>query len=88
VGIPVTITVRTATETPSGSYQLTVTATTGGLSHTATLILLVMPPSQGLALPIRVNAGGAGYTDSLGRAWAADWGYQQGTSFSTPPRLR
>jgi len=33
--------------------------------------------------PIRVNAGGGAYTDSLGQAWSADTGYQQGGSSST-----
>jgi hypothetical protein len=33
--------------------------------------------------PIRVNAGGAAYTDTLGQSWSADTGYQQGTAYAT-----
>lgn len=33
--------------------------------------------------PIRVNAGGSAYTDSLSQTWSADTGFQQGTPYST-----
>jgi hypothetical protein len=33
--------------------------------------------------PIRVNAGGGAYSDSLGQTWSADTGYQQGSAYST-----
>src|SRR5262249_50176869 len=33
--------------------------------------------------PIRVNAGGSAYTDSLGNVWSADTGFVGGFTFST-----
>ena len=40
-------------------------------------------PAFGTFTPIRVNAGGPGYTDSLGQVWSADTGFSAGTVFST-----
>jgi hypothetical protein len=74
------MTVNTGSDTPVGSSSLTVTATSGTLSHTAGALLVVTSSSFA---PIRVNAGGGAYTDSLGQAWLADTGYQQGGSSST-----
>jgi hypothetical protein len=34
-------------------------------------------------LPMRVNAGGGTYTDSLGQVWAKDSGYKEGLTFLT-----
>jgi hypothetical protein len=75
-----TMTVNTGSGTPVGSSSLTVTATSGTLSHTAGALLVV---TSSTFTPIRVNAGGGAYTDSLGQAWSADTGYQQGGSNST-----
>jgi hypothetical protein len=33
--------------------------------------------------PVRVNAGGAGYTDPQGQVWAADFGFNGGFTYST-----
>jgi hypothetical protein len=76
------MTVTTSGNTPGGTFPLTITATSGALSHTTTASLTVSAPVS-LPLPIRVNAGGGSYTDSLGQAWIADAGYQQGTNYST-----
>jgi subtilisin family serine protease len=38
---------------------------------------------SGSFTPIRVNAGGGAYTDSQGRQWSADYGYNGGGSYST-----
>jgi len=35
----------------------------------------------------RINAGGGGYTDSLGQVWQADQGFNTGNTFSTPCRV-
>src|SRR5262249_954666 len=43
--------------------------------------LTVIAPAS-LPLPIRVNAGGGVYTDSLNQSWIADAGYQSGSVFS------
>jgi hypothetical protein len=74
------LTVNTGSGTPGGVYPLTITATGGTLSHTASASLTV---NASLGMPIRVNAGGGQYTDSLGQVWLADTGYQQGSSGST-----
>jgi hypothetical protein len=76
-----TMTVTTGSATPAGTSSLTVTATSGTLTHTAGPSLVVT--STTAFTPIRVNAGGPAYTDSLGQLWSADTGYQQAGSFST-----
>jgi hypothetical protein len=76
-----TMTISTTINTATGSYPLTVTASSGALSHTTSLNLVVTAYG-GLTLPIRVNAGGSAYTDTLGQAWLADTGYQSGSLFS------
>ena len=70
----------TTVNTPGGTYPLTVTATSGALSHTASPSLVVTGSSS---VPIRVNAGGSAYTDSLSNVWLADTGFQQGSPYST-----
>jgi uncharacterized membrane protein len=40
-----TLTVTTATNTPTGSFSLTITGTSGTLSHTASVTLVVSPPA-------------------------------------------
>jgi hypothetical protein len=74
------MTVNTGSGTPVGTSTLTVSATSGTLSHTAGASLTV---TSSTFTPIQVNAGGGAYTDSLGQAWLADTGYQQGGSSST-----
>jgi hypothetical protein len=77
-----TMTVNTGSGTPAGTSSLTVTASSGTLSHSAGASLVVTSSTSAFT-PIRVNAGGPAYTDSLGQVWSADTGYQQGTSNST-----
>jgi hypothetical protein len=76
-----TMTVTTSANTPGGTFPLTITATSGALSHTATATLMVTVPAS-VALPIRINAGGGTYTDSLSQSWLADTGYHSGNTFS------
>jgi len=40
-------------------------------------------PTAGSFVPIRVNAGGAAFTDSPGQAWRADSGFVGGSTYST-----
>jgi len=72
----------TTVNSPGGTFPLTITATSGALSHQASASLTVAGPVS-LALPIRVNTGGPGYTDAFGQAWLADTGYLQGGAYST-----
>jgi hypothetical protein len=76
-----TMTVATSANTPGGTFPITVTATSGNLSHTTSASLVVTAPAS-VPLPIRVNAGGGVYTDSLGHGWLADVGFQSGSNFS------
>jgi hypothetical protein len=41
------------------------------------------PPPTTSSLPIRVNCGGNGYTDSHGNTWSSDFGYTAGNAYST-----
>ncbi len=77
-----TLSVTTATTTPAGAYTLTLTGTSGTLVHTATATLIVNPLPGGF-FPIRVNAGGSAYSDSLGLIWSADTGFTGGSAAST-----
>jgi hypothetical protein len=61
----------------TGQVAITLTAVTGYPKINA---IEIAPATFN---PIRVNAGGPAYTDSLGQAWSADTGYQQGGSSST-----
>jgi fibronectin type 3 domain-containing protein len=47
------------------------------------------PPAaaQSTGTEIRVNVGGAAYTDSLGRLWSADAGYNTGDAFTGGPPI-
>ena len=51
------------------------------LSIPALLLSAAFAPAQ--TPPIRVNAGGPAYTDSLSQSWSADTGYQGGATYST-----
>ncbi len=52
-------------------------------THGATSPFANRPASVDISLPIRVNAGGIGYTDHLGHYWQADVGTQDGWAMST-----
>jgi hypothetical protein len=75
-----TMTVTTLSGTTLGTSSLTVTASSGALSHIAGAALVVNSVTFS---PIRVNAGGGAYTDSLSQQWLADTGYLQGAANST-----
>jgi hypothetical protein len=64
-----------APTTIASALTVTVTASAGGVSATATVSLV---PFQ----TIRVNAGGPAYVDSQGQAWSADYGYTGGSVWS------
>ena len=75
------MTVTTSVTTPVGTYPLSVTGSSGGLSHNAATSLTVT--ALGTFTPIRINTGGGAYTDTLGNAWTADSNYSGGTAAST-----
>lgn len=52
----------------------------GGVGYEMTFFRLA-PPT--IVLPIRVNAGGGTYTDSLGQVWSKDTGSAEGRTFAT-----
>jgi len=49
----------------------------------AFLLALCFPKGVLAQQPIRVNCGGASYTDSKGQVWAADYGFNSGGVYST-----
>jgi hypothetical protein len=74
----------TAPATISTPQTITVTATSVAdltKSSSATITLVAAAGGGGTTLPIRVNAGGSAYTDSLGRFWSADTGFAGGNSY-------
>ena len=48
---------------------------------------LCCPKGAPAQVPIRVNCGGPGYTDSRGQVWAADYGFNEGTSSTIPSTI-
>ena len=50
-------------------------------TKSATATVTLSPPAS--SSTIRVNAGGPAYTDSQGQVWAADYGYNGGSVYST-----
>lgn len=73
----------TAPSVISTQQTVTVTATSAAdTTKTAAVSLTVNPPATTGFTPVRVNAGGAAYTDSNGTTWAADTGYSAGASWS------
>lgn len=45
--------------------------------------LLCLPAAAQTQSPLRVKCGGSSYTDSRGRVWQADYGFNTGSTFST-----
>jgi hypothetical protein len=71
----------TAPSTISATQTVTVTATSAAdATKSASATVTLKPVSF---TPIRINAGGPAYTDSLGQVWAADSGFSGGSTFST-----
>jgi hypothetical protein len=75
-----------------GAYSLTVSAAgyvtatisvnvTSGAA--ASVNVTLSPASVSSFSPIRVNGGGAAYTDSTGNVWSADTGFTNGYTYST-----
>ena len=62
----------------SGTYVLTLTATSGSLSANSNVTMTVNAALQ--FTPIRVAAGGPAYTDTHGNIWSADTGFLGSTS--------
>ncbi len=73
-----TLTVATSTTTPSGSFPLTITGTSGAFATIATVTLVTTELNTE-----RVDRGGAAKTDSHGHVWAADTGFNGGTAYTT-----
>ena len=48
---------------------------------------LCCPKGAPAQVPIRVNCGGPGYTDSRGQVWAADYGFNEGTASTIPSTI-
>ena len=69
----------------SSSQTAVVTASLNGGSGSDSI--LVLPP-VGTFTPIRVNAGGSAYTDSLGQVWSADTGYLGGVTYAVPASIQ
>ena len=69
------------TQAVAGVTPVTITATFNG---SATATLTVNPPPS--FNPIRVNAGGASFTDSQGRVWSADSAFSGGNAASVSGR--
>lgn len=66
---------------PATTYQYSVTALDAAANESPASEASIATLSSGPALPtIRVNAGGGAYTDSEGKIWSADSGYNTGTT--------
>ena len=46
----------------------------------AGILLVSLPAAAQTQQPIRINCGGAAYTDTNGQVWQADSGYNSGTA--------
>lgn len=70
--------------TPSTLYSYEVIAedAAGNTSPPAT-VSVTTPPSGGGIAVVRVNAGGGAFVDSNGNSWAADSGFNTGSTFAT-----
>jgi hypothetical protein len=73
----------TAPATITTTQQVTVKATSNADNVTNGTATVTLNPPTGTFTPIRVNAGGPAYTDSLGQTWSADTGFSAGSNFST-----
>jgi hypothetical protein len=71
----------TATFSTTGAYTLRLTASDSVLSSTDDVIVNVNP-AQTFA-PIRINAGGPTFTDSLSQVWDADRNFSGGQTYSS-----
>jgi hypothetical protein len=68
----------------SSTQMVTITAiSTADTTKSASATVTLNPPST--FVPIRVNAGGPAYTDSLGHLRSADFGFTAGSSPHAKP---
>src|SRR5205807_1415898 len=67
----------------SSNQTITVTAIAAGVTANATLTVSGGLGISNVFTPIRVNAGGPAYTDSLNQAWSADYSFSGGSPWST-----
>lgn len=74
----------TAPASVASFEQVTVTASAGGQSASATLTL---NPAAGTFAPIRINAGGGDLVDTAGQVWAGDTGFSGGYFSATPSAI-
>ncbi len=71
----------TATFSTTGSYTLRLTVSDSALSSTDDVIVTVNPAQT--FTPIRINAGGPTFADSMTRVWDADRNFSGGQTYST-----
>jgi glucose/arabinose dehydrogenase len=71
----------TAPSSIAATQTVTVTATsTADVTKSSSATVTLSSPFT--AVPIRVNAGGSGLTDSAGQVWSADTGFSGGSTYS------
>ena len=72
----------TAPATITAAQTVVIQATSAADGTTSATATVTLQPSGSGFTPIRVNAGGPAYTDSLGNAWSADTGYFSGSVYT------
>ena len=73
----------TATFSLAGSYTLRLTASDSVVARSDDLVVIVHPVGGPPPFtPIRINAGGPAFTDSLGQLWAADQLFTGGVTYA------
>ena len=73
----------TAPATITSTQTVTIKAVSNADNVTSGTATVTLTPPVGSFTPIRVNAGGPAYTDSLGQAWSADTGTSGGATYTT-----
>lgn len=90
VTMPTSINVPAATTSATFNVQVAAVAAQTSLIVTASLnsrsvsfTISLQPPSGPAFTPIRVDSGGAAYTDPSGNVWSADTGFSDGSTYHT-----
>ena len=73
----------TAPSSIAAAQAITITATSQADTTKSATATVSLQPTTGTFAPILVHAGGAVYTDSLGRVWSADSNFTGGKTGST-----